>query len=429
MIYNAGTISFSGNTVTGSGTSFTAPASQVRIGQTLLIASNPVQLVQITAINSATSLTVTPAAAPAVTDQKYAILVTDSLSVDGLAQSISQLINEYDENIGAWEAFASTTANQRITVTINGVSMSIPSLGSLEASISGMAKKGVNKDITSLEGLTTALSVKQGGTGGTTQASAREGLGLKKGFPVSEYNSTSESVIDNVVAKMRGFSLATLQNILPMTGEFYEIPNNAPTLWVGANDTWFLMSVHYLTRGIRVMSGYGTAGVSTTRLLLDNLTTTVDANGFIKKASPVVRLTNDHRGMSAGFLEDFSLSGCAATNMEAEGVTAEKIATGVYEVRGAVGLHADGWTIEIPQDSNGNRLCFVETQSTQGGTIIVSVFKRRFDSETAMIVAGEPMDIPAGRWIDLRLEMPESSVFNQKLKAAQQGGGADSSPS
>ncbi|HGC1885059.1 TPA: hypothetical protein ACIX5J_002282, partial [Escherichia coli] len=203
----------------------------------------------------------------------------------------------------------------------------------------------------------------------------------------------------------------------------------APTLWVGANDTWFLMSVHYFTRGIRVMSGYGTAGVSTTRLLLDNLTTTVDANGFIKKASPVVRLTNDHRGMPAGFLEDFSLSGCAATNMEAEGVTAEKIATGVYEIRGAVGLHADGWTIEIPQDSNGNRLCFVETQSTQGGTIIVSVFKRRFDSETAMIVAGEPMDIPAGRWIDLRLEMPESSVFNQKLKAAQQGGGADSSPS
>ncbi|HDX2885503.1 TPA: hypothetical protein ROA05_005038, partial [Escherichia coli] len=218
--------------------------------------------------------------------------------------------------------------------------MSIPSIGS-------MAKKGVNKDITSLEGLTTALSVKQGGTGGTTQASAREGLGLKKGFPVSEYNSTSESVIDNVVAKMRGFSLATLQNILPMTGEFYEIPQSAPTLWVGANDTWFLMSVHYFTRGIRVMSGYGTAGVSTTRLLLDNLTTTVDANGFIKKASPVVRLTNDHRGMPAGFLEDFSLSGCAATNMEAEGVTAEKIATGVYEIRGAVGLHADGWTIEI----------------------------------------------------------------------------------
>lgn len=40
------------------------------------------------------------------------------------------------------------------------------------------AKGGVNSDITSLSGLTTALSVSQGGTGGKTQADARAGLGL-----------------------------------------------------------------------------------------------------------------------------------------------------------------------------------------------------------------------------------------------------------
>ena len=158
MIYNAGTISFNGNTVTGAGTNFTAPASQIRIGQTLLIASNPVQLVQITAINSATSLTVTPAASPAVSDQRYAILVTDSLSVDGLAQSISQLIKEYDENIGAWEAFASTTANQNISVTINGVSMQIPALGKL-------VKKGE------------VISVTDGGTGANNAVLARSNIG------------------------------------------------------------------------------------------------------------------------------------------------------------------------------------------------------------------------------------------------------------
>lgn len=37
---------------------------------------------------------------------------------------------------------------------------------------------GANSDITSLSGLTTALSVSQGGTGGKTQADARTGLGL-----------------------------------------------------------------------------------------------------------------------------------------------------------------------------------------------------------------------------------------------------------
>jgi hypothetical protein len=52
--------------------------------------------------------------------------VSDNISVDGLAQAMSQLIKEYDENIGAWETFATTSANQSITVTINGTSVTIP---------------------------------------------------------------------------------------------------------------------------------------------------------------------------------------------------------------------------------------------------------------------------------------------------------------
>jgi len=40
------------------------------------------------------------------------------------------------------------------------------------------ARGGANSDITSLLGLTTALSVSQGGTGGTSQSTARTGLGL-----------------------------------------------------------------------------------------------------------------------------------------------------------------------------------------------------------------------------------------------------------
>lgn len=36
------------------------------------------------------------------------------------------------------------------------------------------------------------------------------------------------------------------------------------------------------------------------------------------------------------------------------------------------------------------------------------------DVVSAMIVAGEPMDIPDGRWIDLRLDMPTDSIWNRK---------------
>ena len=161
MLYNTGTIAINRNTATGTGTNWTAPASQVRAGQTIIVMSNPVQLFQISSVNSATSMTVTPAASPALSGQKYGILVSDNISVDGLAQAMSQLIKEYDENIGAWETFATTSANQNITVTINGTSLSIPALGKL-------LQKGSNG----------ALPVNQGGTGATNAADSRTNLGL-----------------------------------------------------------------------------------------------------------------------------------------------------------------------------------------------------------------------------------------------------------
>lgn len=169
MLYNTGTIAINGNSATGTGTNWTAPASQVRAGQTIIVMSNPVQLFQISSVNSATSMTVTPAASPALSGQKYGILVSDNISVDGLALAMSQLIKEYDENIGAWETFATTSANQNITVTINGTSLSIPALGKL-------LQKGSNG----------ALPVNQGGTGATNAADARTNLGLNRIIQIPE---------------------------------------------------------------------------------------------------------------------------------------------------------------------------------------------------------------------------------------------------
>ena len=58
----------------------------------------------------------------------------------------------------------------------------------------GAASRGANSDITSLTGMTTALSVAQGGTGGASQDLARAGLGLKNAAVADIVGTVSQAV-------------------------------------------------------------------------------------------------------------------------------------------------------------------------------------------------------------------------------------------
>jgi len=425
MIYNTGTLSVNGNTATGTGTNWTAPASQIRLGQTLVVLSNPVQLFQITAINSATSLTVTPAASPALTGQKYGILVTDALSVDGLAQSISQLINEYDENIGGWETFATTSANQNITVTINGKAVTIPAIG-------GLARKGPNSDITELKGLTTALSVAQGGTGATNAEDARTNLSLGSSATRNAY-STSGDILSVGDFGIGGSALTPQSANSALDSGFYGGGGSSGS---GYWNNYMPMLVINRGGGAAVSQlQIGDFGVIATRIRLNNsfsqwtvqystANTTKASDGTLKAASPVARIVKSQEENQRKDVDEdgFTWCGCGTANAEAGGINISRLDVGIYLLTGSAGLASEGWQLLPPMDPAGmGELGIVEAEQTESGGLTIRLFRRKYmltESGEMVKTKGEPIDVPANSWIDIRLDMPEDSIWNKRIAEA-----------
>ncbi|MDV5617332.1 phage tail protein [Enterobacter hormaechei] len=421
MLYNTGTIAVNGNTATGTGTNWTAPASQIRVGQTLFVLSNPVQMFQITAINSATSLTVTPAASPALSGQKYGILVTDSLSVDGLAQSMSQLINEYDENIGAWETFATTSANQSITVTINGARVTIPAIGKL-------VQKGSNG----------AVGVSDGGTGATNAADARTNLGL--GSSATKDVGTATGNVMQVGAFGLGGDtltvsdtslLATFQTLTARGSSFartdtplYVIPSYSPAVFIKTRDTYALLCINYRNGTLSTVTTTQSDMANQlfqTNTIYGTSNTTKASDGTLKAASPVARIVKSQEECQRTDIDEqgYAWCGCGTANAEAEGITLTRLDVGVYMLTGSAGLASEGWQLLPPMDPGGmGELGMVEAEQTESGKLTIRLFKRKYmlsDEGEIVKTKGEPMDVPVNSWIDVRLDMPDDSAFNQRM--------------
>ncbi|EDL7131245.1 phage tail protein, partial [Salmonella enterica subsp. enterica serovar Infantis] len=249
------------------------------------------------------------------------------------------------------------------------------------------------------------------------------GIGAKDGAYAFEVNDFGA-----VQVAMSGSGLRTYRNNGFLGDGDQSIAQYSPTIWVGTGDTWASLSLPYSPAGkIAVASGSESAGRMVVRLLWDNSNTVVDGNGFIKQASPVVRIFSD---------------GGYETNDESEGVVVTRIQTGEYLIEGCTGLNADAaWGgidggFEIPVDRNKLARIWIDYEVNADGSVLVRTYHRVHPSAppfaqnrigntdisgmfTETVADGEPVDIPADSFVSVRVEMPENSIWNKKQEATR----------
>ncbi|EMX2207996.1 phage tail protein [Enterobacter hormaechei] len=420
MIYTTGTIAISGNTLTGTGTNFTAAGSLIRNGCTVIALTSPAQVFQITAIGSATSLTVTPAANPAIpAGTKYSILLSDSLSVDGLAQDIAETFTMYQRYMSGFADVMQSAGT--VTITINGKVVTVPGMQSV-----------VQKDSNGLVPMTL------GGTGASTAAGARKNLEL--GDAATRNSLYAPDYASEGLMARGYFGWGTYiahpggndgryneySGIYrgPGDGGVQYFDNFAPMLVMSRYQGVYGMLQIAPTTGRAAVRGRSGNNFSAWNELYTTGNTTKASDGTLKAASPVARIVKSQKECQRTDIDEqeFAWCGCGTANAEAEGITISRLDIGVYKLTGSAGLASEGWQLLPPMDPGGmGELGVVEAEQTESGGLTIRLFKRKYmlsDEGEIVKTKGAPMDVPANSWIDVRLDMPEDSIWKTRASEA-----------
>ncbi|PHM23686.1 hypothetical protein [Xenorhabdus ehlersii] len=183
-----------------------------------------------------------------------------------------------------------------------------------------------------------------------------------------------------------------------------------------AADTWAGFVAHY-NHGVVFIHGNDAGGNTKLSYVWTDKNTYVDGSGNIKRASPIIEIHSD---------------GAFETNDESEGATVERLSEGVYLIKNVLGFNADAaWGgvdggIEIPLCKNKLPLIWVDYKVLPDGSIKLMTYHREHPNAPTFArnvrdgyADGDPIDIPVGRSISVRVQMPEDSIWNQKQKLTE----------
>ncbi|EOX9110370.1 hypothetical protein ACPW90_000082 [Providencia rettgeri] len=461
MIYEIGTISTKANDpkITGKNTLWKNSVTKVSVGQIILIQSgNTIYQNSIRSVESDTQMTLSFPVPVALTDVKYVISITMIGSVsDGVNKATAMVTESYQLMMILNRLMTESgvikvvlpdgtemqlrTEKERDRLLDGKLNKLRPEADELlrvrsagdYASVSLAKKPGERVDIETLpDSSTNSLNIiyrdKEGKNVAVTSIPKKTGTAML----VGEYGIGGE---------VSSTALPGVSDVSKVRVGFYRLYHTTPGMKeLGINDfygtaiaskydwnvnTQILAMPNYGNDWLKIIRKGTMASPTDVCSVYTTKNTTKDANGNLKAASPVVKL----------FADNIEL------NEESEGVEMEHLGIGHYLIKGVVGFNADGaWGINngfvIPQDHNGKNMVLIDYEVRPDGDIEVFVFHQQnadmperfqnkrikhFDEEGVPVYFEnyEPCDVPESRWIDMRVEMPPNSLYNQKQAEAE----------
>ncbi len=477
-MYTAGTISGTkgSNKITGKSTQWLSNLYNILEGQVIIIytptSSNAYSIKN---IKSNTEIELSKPLYDAFTNATYEIFTTLDNTTSDAAVKIAQSINRNNEFMGLMNQW--TTGTGTVTVNWGNEQIKLTTVDQMNKNIDGklnasLAEKVAGNDVEwkGAHKFPRWLDVVRGDYRFSMAQMDDSGYGLSQfvtrntktgdtytvtlpkksgtlmqvgdfGWGGNKENNlvTTE---DNITAMLK--DMATPTQIWRNTAATSYAAGYAANAYFKCGDTWMNISASQNNGVINVAAG--TRGVVRLSTVYSTANTTVDSNGNIKKASPIVKIYADD----------------IVVNEESEGVELKKLHTGIYQLKGTLGMNSDpSWGgihggIVVPNGINGLQLVYADydvlavgqphpfngeiVPADENGDIVVYTtyrkhsdlpqniqrarlktypeFTKEVDGKIVELSAGDFVDIPNGHWLDVRVQMPSNSVYN--IRQAEQ---------
>ncbi|MER3363032.1 hypothetical protein ABQD47_00225 [Providencia rettgeri] len=417
-MYNTGTVTTTANStkVTGTNTKWKDNNSLVSAEQVILIQNGAtIYINSIASIQSNTEITLSFPVPASVSNAPYQILTTMVNSVSDAANKIvaMNVANvQFSDILNRW-----ATESGTITVTLpDGTTQQLRTAKEMDKLLDGKFDKtggAISGDVTFSKNAIKSTEGKHvlPAKSGTLMQAGDYGVGVSLTQSTENYTSTT---LGCGFYAMQGHPT---DNPWGDSGYAHIINVRSGSYGLQIGKTTRKKSLYFRT--------LDDGEFSSVSMLYSTGNTTKDSNGNLKVASPIVKVFADR----------------IETNDESEGATMEHLGVGHYLIKGVVGFNADGaWGINngfvIPQDHNGKNMVLIDYELRPDGDIEVFVFHQqnadmpeRFqnkrikhideDGNPVYYENYEPCDVPESRWIDMRVEMPPNSLYNQKQVEAE----------